>query len=153
MHKLFLEKGKFKFIYQIPQIIYSSLICSVVSLLMKYLSLSQQDILELKIIKNEKILKNKENELKKKLNIKFIFFYLLSYIFLIVFWYYISCFCAVYKNTQILLIIDTAISFGFSLIYPFGYYLVPGIFRISALRSKKKNKECIYRISLLIQLI
>ena len=153
MHKIFLDKGKFNFIYQIPQIIYSSLISSVVSLVMKYLSLTQQDILSLKIIKNENLFKKKIHELKKKLLFKFILFFALSYCLLILFWIYISSFCAVYKNTQIFLIIDTIISFAFSLIYPFGYYLAPGLFRILALRSKKKNRQCIYKISLIIQLI
>ena len=153
MHKIFLDKGKFNFIYQIPQIIYSSLISSVVSLVMKYLSLTQRDILELKIIKNANLFQKKVHELKKKLIFKFILFYALSYCLLILFWIYISSFCAVYKNTQIFLIIDTIISFAFSLIYPFGYYLAPGLFRILALRSKKKNRQCIYKISLIIQLI
>ena len=153
MHKIFLDKGKFNFIYQIPQIIYSSLISSVVSLVMKYLSLTQRDILELKIITNVNLFKKKIHELKKKLLFKFILFFALSYCLLILFWIYISSFCAVYKNTQIFLIIDTVISFTFSLIYPFGYYLAPGLFRIPSLRSKKKNKQCIYKISQIIQLI
>ena len=69
------------------------------------------------------------------------------------FWYYISCFCAVYINTQILLIIDTLYSFLLSMIYPFGLNLLPVMFRIPALRAKNKDKECLYKISGLIALI
>ena len=69
------------------------------------------------------------------------------------FWYFISCFCAVFTNTQIILIKDTLISFGLSMIYPFGYNLLPGIFRIPALRKKDSNKECIYKFGQVLSLI
>ena len=69
------------------------------------------------------------------------------------FWYYISCFCAVYKNTQIILIEDTIISFTLSMLYPFGLNLIPGMFRIPALRSDKNDKQGLYKISLYIALL
>ncbi len=83
--------------------------------------------------------------------IKFLLFSFFNIIFLSAFWYYLGCFGAVYKNTQIHLISDTLISFGTSMIYPFGTNLLPGFFRIPALR--KKNKKCMYKISKLVQLI
>ena len=52
---------------------------------------------------------------------------------------------------EIYLFKDTIISFGLGLLYPFGYYLLPGIFRIIALRNTAKNKECLYKISKIIQ--
>ena len=67
------------------------------------------------------------------------------------FWYFISCFCAVYKNTQIHLIKDTLISFGTSMLYPMGIYLLPGFFRIPALSDPKKEKQCLYRFSKILQ--
>ena len=63
---------------------------------------------------------------------------------MIFFWYFISCFCAVYKNTQLILIEDTLISFFTSMIYPFGLKLLPGMFRIPALLSNPKNKRKIF---------
>ena len=153
MNKIYEDKGKYNFIYEIPKILYSNLICTVINLIVKTLSLSEKDILKIKVIKKDKNFNKKVDETRKYVYIKFIFFYIMSFIFLFIFWFYISCFCAVYRNTQIHLIKDTVISFGLSLLYPFGYYLAPGIFRIVSLRSKKKNKECIYRFSLLIQYI
>ncbi len=67
------------------------------------------------------------------------------------FWYFISTFCAVYTNTQSILIKDTLISFMTSMLYPFGLNLLPGMFRMPALRAK--NKKCLYTISSLIALI
>ena len=151
MHQNYLDEGKFNFIYQIPHLIYSTLISSIVNTLMKYLSLTEKYILSFKAKNNKKDSGENLQEMKKCLIIKFILFFLISYIFLIFFWFYTSCFCAVYRNTQVYLIFDTIISFGLGLLYPIGYYLIPGIFRIIAL--KNKNKECLYKFSLFIQLI
>ncbi len=63
------------------------------------------------------------------------------------FWYFIACFCAVYKNTQIVLVKDTLLTFGLSMLYPFGLNLLPGIFRLPALKAEKKDKKCLYKIS------
>ena len=151
MHQIYVDEGKYDLLYQISQIVYSTLISSVINFIIRFLAISQKDILLLKISKTEQELKSKISLIKKKLVAKFILFFFLSLVFIFFFWVYISCFCAVYKNTQIFLITDTLISFALSLIYPFGIYLIPGFLRIPALRSK--NKKCLYKISLLVQLI
>ena len=150
MHKIYEDEGIFNFIYLLPKIIYSSIISSIINIIIKKLSLSDDKILELKKIKNIK--DNDLSKIRKYLKIKFICFFLFSLIFLIFFWYYISCFCAVYINTQITLISDTFISYGLSMIYPFGLNLIPGIFRIPALRAKNKDKKCLYKISNILSL-
>ena len=62
-------------------------------------------------------------------------------------------FCAVYKNTQIQVIEDTLMSYGLSLLYPFGIYLLPGIFRIPSLSNSKCKKKCLYKFSKLLQML
>ena len=107
-------------------------------------------------IKHENNLQKAKKKSKEKwscLQIKLSIFLILSFLFMIFFWYFISCFCAVYTNTQIILINDTLLSFGLSMLYPFGIYLIPGIFRIPALRAKKKDKECLYKIGGLFSMI
>ena len=151
MHKIYEDNGKFNFIYQIPQIVYSTLISSVINLIVSVLSITEKNILSLK--KENKNLENKEVILIKFIKIKYALFFIIAYIFLALFWYYISCFCAVYKNTQIHLIKDSVISFGLSLLYPCFLCLIPGIFRIPALKRGEKSKECLYKFSKIIQLI
>jgi len=85
--------------------------------------------------------------------IKFSLFFLLSISLLLFFWYFISCFCGVYTNTQNILIKDTLYSFALSMIYPIGLSLLPGFFRIPALRNKRGNKKCLYKFIRLIALI
>ena len=57
MHKIYEDEGDFNFIYQIPQIAISSLISGVINTFIKYLSLSEKDILEIKRAKSEVSLK------------------------------------------------------------------------------------------------
>ena len=155
MNKIYTDKGSFNFIYQLPQIIFSSLISSLLTLIIKFFALSEKNVLEIKNMKdtNFELLNEKVEKTMKILYYKFIAFFVLSFIFLMFFWYYLSCFCAVYENTQIHLIKDTIISFGMNMIYPLFIYLVPGIFRVCSLRTKNKNKECMYRFSKILQLL
>ena len=151
MHKIYEDKGKFNFLYQLPQIIYSTFISSSITFLMKFLSLSDKNIIEIK--KEENIISNNVFKIIKKMKIKFVLFFILSFLFLFLFWYYLSIFCAVYINTQLYLIEDTLISLGTSMLYPLGINLVPGIFRIYSLNTEKGDRESIYKISQILQLI
>ena len=150
MNKIYEDYVDYDFIYQIPKILYSNLICLVINLIIRILSLSEKDILKIKKKENNKNLNQKVENIKKCLKIKFVFYYLISFLFLLIFWFYISSFCIVYKNTQIYLIKDTLISFSLSLLYPLGFYLLPALFRLVALRNN--NNECVYKISLFLQL-
>ena len=153
MHKIYEDEGSFNFIYQLPQIIYSSLISAVLNVLLKLLALSEGNIIEYKKNKKKDELDKRTIDLKNKLNMKFFLYFITSFLFLLLFWYYLSMFCAIYRNTQYHLIKDTLISFGLSLIYPFGIYLLPVIFRIPALSNKKNKRECLYKMSLTFQML
>ena len=153
MNKINKDKGEYDILFQIPQILYSTVISSIINIILKKLSLSEQQILAIKMEKDYLVAQRKSNKIKNCLKLKLYIFFILSFIFMVFFWYFISCFCAVYKNTQIILIKDTLISFAISMLYPFGLNLFPGCFRIPALRSPKKDKKCLYKASGLIALI
>ena len=104
MHKIYLDKGSFNFIYQLPQIIFSSLISSLLNVILKQLALSEKNILQLKENKKYKSINKSSKTLIKCLFYKSMLFFIISLIYLLFFWYYISSFCAVYENTQIHLI-------------------------------------------------
>ena len=153
IHKIYEDYWAFNFIYQLPQILYSTIISSVITLIVKNLALIESDIIEIKndinIINNSEKINKKLKWLKIKLNL----FFIITFIFLIIFWYYLSCFGAVYKNTQIHLLKDTLLSFGLSLIYPFGLNILPGLFRIPALRKETKVHNSLYNLSKIIQIM
>ena len=153
MHKIYKDNGIFDILFQIPQILYSTAISAIINIILKTLSLSEKNILEIKKEIDYAKVVEKSQKIEKCIIIKFIIFFILSFSFMIFFWYFISCFCAVYTNTQIILIKDTLISFGLSMIYPFGINLIPGIFRIWSLSAEKKDKKCLYKFSNIIALI
>ena len=64
MHKIYIDQGSFNFIYQLPQIIYSSLISSKLSIPLELSALSEISIIELKKIKSKSNLHKGINKLK-----------------------------------------------------------------------------------------
>ena len=153
MHKIYEDKGIFNLAIHLPQIFFSTLISTFLNILIKKLALSEKNMMELKKIKNKEKALQKSVKLYRFLMIKFNLYYFISLLFIIFFWYYISTFCAVYKNTQIILIESTMTSFSLTLIYPFALNLLPGIFRIPALKASKRDKENLYKIGNIIALI
>ena len=153
MHKVYEDNGIYNIIFQLPQILFSSLVSTVINMILKQLSLSEKSILQLKEEKVSSNVDEKSKRLKYCLKIKFFLFFIISLFLIIFFWYFISCFCAVYINTQSILIKDTLFSFMTSMLYPCGINLLPGMFRIPALRAKNKDKNCIYKLSLIIALL
>ena len=141
MHKIYVDQGKFDFTYQLPQMIYSLLISTILKLLLNFLGLYEEEIFELK---NNK--KNKE-KIFLKIKKKIIIFFILTYILLFLFWIYLGCFCYVYKNTQIHLLKDVISSFSISLITPFFVVLLPCFMRIYALKDKNGKRSVLYKIS------
>ena len=173
MHQIYEDNGSYNFIYQIPFICYSFIISGVfLRIIMETLVLVEKNFLEIKRKKSRLTALEQKKRSLKCIMIKYIIFFVLCSVLLIVFWIYLTCFSAVYKKTQIHLIKNTLISFGFSSIYPFLINLIPGIFRRDALKpnTKKaflndngertssikvllKNREYVYKISKIFQLL
>ena len=150
MQEIYKDKGVYNFFSHIPQIIYSVIISSIIGEIIKNLVLTQRNILEIKHEKNEYNLKPKVITVIKCLIIKFVCFYIITFLLLILFWYYISCFSIVYKNTQKHLIINSLFGLLISFIYPFILCLLPGLFRIPSLKTPGKY---LYKISKIIQIL
>ena len=147
MHKIYEDKGQYNFLYQIPQIIYSTLISRFIDTLVKKLALSQDDLVEIKQEKAKKNFVAKRDKTIKIWKIKFVSLFIVLFMILLFCWYYITCFCGIYENTQTHLIKDSIISLLTSFLYPFALNLIPGIFRISALRAEKPSRRYLYKFS------
>ena len=151
IHKVYEDKGSYNASYFMPIIIYSFLISYYINILIKFISLSERNLAE---IKKEKIIKNlfdKKTKVQRCLIIKYILYFTLSCIFLFFFWYYLSSFCAVYQNSQVFVIKNTFISYIIGLIYPCFTNLLPGILRLYSLNTKKGKRVCIYKFSQFLQ--
>ena len=144
LHKIYEDEGKYDIFYQIPQMIYSTVSSQVVTFLLEMLSLSQDNILSVKEQKTTKEMKKELLKIIKWIKIKLIIFFVVGIIFLFFFWYYLSAFCAVYRNTKGILIKDSLISYITGMLYPFLFNLFPSMLRIISLRKKCK---CLYLFS------
>ena len=153
IHKIYKDEGIYNFIYLIPFISYSFIISHTLIIIIKYFFLSERNIAGIKHENDYNEASEKADKIKRLLIIKYICFFIIGLLFLLFLWYNLSSFGAVYQNTQIYLIKNTLISFGFSLIYPFIINLIPAILRIYSLKEKKENRECFYKISKVFQLI
>ncbi len=117
------------------------------------MALSNDAILDFKHNVTENNALKGEKYLYKKLAIKFSFYFIISFLFLAFIWYYISMFCVIYKNTQVHLLKDTISSFGISLLFPRGFYLLQEFFAIPALSDKKHKSKCLYNFSKIFQFV
>ena len=151
MHKIYKDKGNFDLLYQIPQILYSTIISKFIDTFIRSLALSQDNIIELKQAKDKQNLKKLHHRLLRILKTKFILFFFSGFLVLILFGYYITCFCGIYINTQIHLIKDSIMSLIISVLIPFVLYITPGIYRIPSLRVVKPNRVILYKISQFIE--
>ena len=156
MHRIYLDYGKYNFLYQIPQILYSTIVSEALDVFFRYLCLTEKDIYKIKdLLKKKNKVKRKKKIFKiiKCMKIKLLFYLLFTFLFMCFFWYFISAFCAVYKNTQVFFIKDSMMSFLISLLHPFVLYLIPSTLRILSLKDKKKRLKFLYILSDLIPII
>ena len=129
----------------------SYILCMVSSLKNNALTINER--VKLKKNTDKRNIITRKQETLKTIKIKFALFFIITLPLLVAFWFYLACFCAVYKNTQLHLIKDTVISFATSMITPFAIYFLPGLFRLCALKAKKKDKYCMFKFSKLLQLL
>ena len=97
MHKIYEEKGKFDFIYNIPQMLYSSLISEFINEIIQTLALTNSNIIILKKNTDKRNIKRRKKETLKTIKIKFALFFIITLPLLVAFWFYLACFCEI-KN-------------------------------------------------------
>ena len=115
------------------------------------MALSEDEIILLKKDKNLKNIINRGRDIKQTLKLKFFIFFIVNLLLILIFWYYLGCFCAVYRNTQFHLIKDTLISFSIGYIIPFGTNILTALLRIYSLKQYSKGKQIAFRLSRFFQ--
>ena len=153
IHKIYVAEGKYILFDFLPEISISFVCSHVITIIIKYIFLSERNLKEIKKQKTLTKASNMSYIVEGKLRIKYILFYIIGFIFLILFWVFISSFGAVFQNTQVILAKNTAISFAVSFIFPFFINVIPSIFRSCSLSDKENNSEYLYNLSKFIQLI
>jgi hypothetical protein len=138
IHRMYKDEGEYIYdlVYQIPKILYTTIFSQIIALLLEKLSLSQNNILRLKEKENVIKFKKEKQKIIKYIKIKCLILFMIGFILLFAFWYYVSAFCSVYSNTQLILLFDSLISYISNMLYPFIFNIIPGIFRILGLKKR-----------------
>ena len=142
---MFLDYGKYNFIQQIPKILYSAIISQILEIFLCFLSLTDNHYYIIKKLFVES--RFMALQIIKCVKINICLFYIFTGFILLFYWYLITCFCAVYENTQNAFIKDSLLSFSVGLLYPFLLYLFPTILRKLSFKSRKGKLSCFYKMS------
>ena len=142
------QTGDTSFAQKIPQIIFSLLVSHAIEIILCYFGMTDVHYYEIKALpkkeKNDQRIFDILNCLQRKLTGFFIFTFLLF----LFHWYFISAFCAVYQNTQLIFLRDSGIGILVSLIDPFIIYILTCLLRaISLSKCGKKKLSCVYKLS------
>ena len=153
MHKIYEVGGKYDILFFIPHISISFIVSYYITTIIKIIFLSERNINQVRIQHEVSIAYNISDKEKKNLIIKYTIFFILGLIFLFFFWMLLSSFGAVYPNTQMFIFKNALISFSMSLFYPLIINIFPCFFRRCSLNSKKKDNECMYKLSKFLQVL
>ena len=79
-----------------------------------------------------------------------IIFFIFIIVFTLIFWYYVSAFCAIYHNTQIYWLYGSLFSFLFSFLFPFIVSFIGTLLRYISIKNKL---EFLYHLSKLFDVL
>ena len=136
--KKYKNYGTLSFFVGLPKTIFSNLTAFIICVLLDYLSNNKIE----EIIKNEKYSEEFKLIAHKILTLykcKLIIFFTLSTLIMIITWYFVSAFCAVYYNIQVDWILSGLESCAIGLIIPFITGIIITILWKMSLSYKKKN--------------
>ena len=153
IHKIFEDNGKYDIKFFLPYIVVTFVISHFITIFIKLIFLTDSNIIEIKKQKDFMLAEEAVSTTRKKIILKYIIFYIIGISFHLFFWYFLSSFSNVYKNTQVFVLENALLAYIISLIYPFIFNIIPCILRICSLSGKAKNHYIIYNISKLFQFL
>ena len=134
----------------ISNTVYSSILSSTFLIILKFISLTHNSIRALRKMKNVELAKKKSVCLLRCIKLRIFIYYILSFAFLIIFGFYVLCFCAIFENTQLILVRSTFTSWLISLLYPFIICFITSLFRSLSFTCESK---CLYIVKQLLQML
>jgi hypothetical protein len=148
MRQIYIYKGNTDAAVHIPNIILSSICCLIMNLIVRFISLSERDIMKVAREKNPDQRKGLSEQTKLRLKIKIIILFIVSILCICLCWYYVAAFCAIFKNSQGHYFTNVLFCFIICNIWPCVTSLIAPIFRMKSI--KEENGECMYKFSQII---
>ena len=147
MRAIYYYKGNTNAAVHIPNIILSSLCCLIASLIIRFVSLNEREISKITLLNDERERRQLADKMKGISKVKLIVMYAISGALLFLFWYYVSAFCAVFKNSQGHYFTNVLVAFILCNLWPCVISLIPALLRNKALNS---GNETLYKVSQII---
>ena len=135
---------------QLDNTIYSSLLSSIILIMLKLICLTHNSVRQLRKVRDVDAAQEQSVCILRCIKVRIVIYYILSFAFLLVFGFYVLCFCAIFENTQIALIRSTLTSWLISFIYPLIICLFTSIVRSAAFKCKSK---CLYFVKTMMQFL
>ena len=129
---------------------YSSLLSSIILIMLKLICLTHNSVRQLRKVRDVDAAQEQSVCILRCIKVRIVIYYILSFAFLLVFGFYVLCFCAIFENTQIALIRSTLTSWLISFIYPLIICLFTSIVRSAAFKCKSK---CLYFVKTMMQFL
>ena len=119
MHNIYVSGGEFNFFDHVTQMFLTTLVSQLLSVFLNFLTMTDIHYYNIKSMALNELNKKKIVSVMKLIKCKIIVYYIFTFILYFFYWYTITAFCAVYRNTQNIFITDSISSFIMGLIYPF----------------------------------
>jgi len=151
MYKKNMQSEDFTFVQKIPQILFTLVANHIIEVILCYLSMTDTHVYQIKALPKDEKIGEKVLDIMDCMKRKLTGFFVLTFLLFLFYWYFISAFCAVYQNTQVIFLRDSGISILTSYIEPFIIYGVTALLRIISLaRCCRRRMGCVYKLSDLI---
>ena len=148
IRQIYIYKGNTSPSVHIPNII--NLCCLVINFIARFVFLSERDISKINYERNFENKKKLCDRTKKILKIKLNVLFSISGALIILCWYDVSAFCAVFKNSQGHYFVNVLLAFILYNVWPCVTSLIPPVFRLQGL---KRKSPCMYIASQIIAYI
>ena len=146
---LYISKGNINFSIHLPNIISSSFCSYIAYLIIRHVFQNKSDISTIINERNNEQRKAFAKQAKRKASIKLYILYTISAVLIFLCWYYVSAFCAIFKNSQKSYLINFFLCFIISNLWTFFICIILTIMLKKALDYKI---ECLYKASKMLSI-
>jgi hypothetical protein len=127
-----------------PKSAYAALVAVVLIMLMNFGTRTRKELTRLHVQKTEKNFEELKSHTLHALKVKHIIVFVVDMLLMILFWYYCSCFCSLFSQTQVDLVLTTINTAIYCVVFILFIYLLFCIMRVYSLECKS---NCLYQFS------